>query len=85
MQCPKRRVYTPKNVRRWKKSKTPVILCAIHHRQNPIKSTYSYYAYLRAILGIETEPQALEYRTMGKVQKPDNCELSRVYTIVRTL
>jgi hypothetical protein len=24
---------------RWTKSENPVILCVIHHRQNPIKST----------------------------------------------
>jgi hypothetical protein len=24
---------------RWTKSETPVILCVIHHRQNPIEST----------------------------------------------
>jgi hypothetical protein len=38
MQFPKHRISTPKNTGRWKKSINPVILCAIHHRQNPIKS-----------------------------------------------
>jgi hypothetical protein len=28
-----------KNIGRWKRSKKPIILCAIHHRQNPINST----------------------------------------------
>jgi hypothetical protein len=42
IQFPKRRVSTTKNTGRWKKSKTLVILCAIHHRQNPSKSTGSY-------------------------------------------
>jgi hypothetical protein len=33
----KRRVFSPKNTGRWKKSKDSLILCGIHHRQNPIK------------------------------------------------
>jgi hypothetical protein len=41
IQFPIRRVSTPKNTGRWKKSKSPVILCAVHCRQNPIKSTKS--------------------------------------------
>jgi hypothetical protein len=40
IQFPKRHVSTPKNTGRRKKPQNPAILCAIHHRQNPIKSTY---------------------------------------------
>jgi hypothetical protein len=39
IQFPKRHVSTPKNTWRWKKSKNPVILCDIHHHQNPLKSS----------------------------------------------
>jgi hypothetical protein len=31
----------PKNTARWKKSKNPIILCAIYSRQKPVKSTCS--------------------------------------------
>jgi hypothetical protein len=40
IQFPKRRVSTPKNTGRCKKSKNPVILYAIHQRQNPLRSNY---------------------------------------------
>jgi hypothetical protein len=32
--------FSPENTGRWKKSKTLVILCAMHHRQNPLKSNW---------------------------------------------
>jgi hypothetical protein len=30
---------------RWTKSENPVILCVIHHRQNPIESTCEMFRY----------------------------------------
>jgi hypothetical protein len=30
------------NTGQWKKSKNPVILCIIHHHQNPLESTWHY-------------------------------------------
>jgi hypothetical protein len=34
-----------------------------------------------AIYGIKTEPQKLEYRTVGKVQKSDDYEVSEPFRI----
>jgi hypothetical protein len=37
------------NTRRWKKSKNPVILSVIHHRQNPLESTLNVFGVLHLV------------------------------------
>jgi hypothetical protein len=45
--------YKKKEQTRWIKSETPVIQCVIHHRQNPIQSTYKILLILLATVEIE--------------------------------
>jgi hypothetical protein len=60
-----------------KKVQTPVILCVIHNRQNPLESTYTQQCWcLPRHPRVEADPVSetscslvsLEYRRMGKIE-----------------